>query len=144
MVERLITNEKLLQEVAEIYNWLNSQIGEKLSGQCNACGQCCDFITFDHRLYVTIPELMYLAANLKADTLKSMPEGRCPYNIEGKCSVYSYRFSGCRIFNCKADPDTQSELSEITIGKLKALSTKFGIPYRYTDLAKALNEGFQF
>jgi Fe-S-cluster containining protein len=139
-VEKLITNEKLLQEVAEIYNWLDSQISEKLSGKCEACGQCCDFITFDHRLYVTIPELMYLAAKLKVDTLKSMPQGQCPYNIEGKCSVYLYRFSGCRIFNCKADTEVQSELSEITIGKLKQLSAKFGVTYRYSDLAAALNE----
>jgi Fe-S-cluster containining protein len=138
-VAKLNTNEKLLHEVAEIYNWLDSQISEKLSGKCEACGQCCDFITFDHRLYVTIPELMYLAANLHTDSLKSMPEGRCPYNIEGKCSVYPYRFSGCRIFNCKTDAIIQGELSETVLGKLKTLCKKFHIPYCYMELASALN-----
>ena len=140
MVERLKTNRKMLGEVEKIYTWLDSQISEKFTGKCDACGQCCDFIAFDHRLYVTVPEIMYLAANINAGTLKPMLTGRCPYNVEGKCKVYKYRFSGCRIFNCKTDSDVQSELSEITIRKLKALSTRFDIPYRYMYLAAALNE----
>lgn len=139
MVERLKTNEKLLREVEELYGWLDSQIDERISGKCNACGQCCDFITFDHRLYVTVPEILYLAAKLNVDSLKPMLTGRCSYNIEGKCIVYKYRFSGCRIFNCKADSDVQSELSEKALCKLKELCTKFQIPYRYVDLASALN-----
>jgi Fe-S-cluster containining protein len=139
MVERLMANEKLLHEVAKIYAWLDMQINEKLSGKCDACGGCCDFIAFDHRLYVTVPEIMYLAANLKTDSLKPMLSGRCPYNKHGKCTVYKYRFSGCRIFNCKTNPDVQSKLSELTLGKLKAICTKYQIPYQYMELASALN-----
>ena len=138
MVERLKTNEKLLHEVAEIYVWLDSQIDENLSGKCNTCGQCCDFVAFNHRLYVTAPEIMYLTANLNVDTLEPMVTGRCPYNMEGKCSVYEYRFSGCRIFNCKANPNVQSDLSEMALKKLKSICIKYRIPYRYMDLASAL------
>jgi Fe-S-cluster containining protein len=138
MVERLTTNEELLHEVTEIYDWLDSHISEKLSGKCDACGRCCDFIAFDHRLYVTVPELLYLAAKLNVDTLKPMLTGRCPYNSEGKCTVYKYRFSGCRIFNCKADPNVQSDLSEAALEKLKAICIKYKIPYSYMDLASAL------
>ncbi len=136
----------LLQKVAEIYNWLNTQIRDnnKLTGQCKACGKCCDFDKFDHHLFVTPPELMYLAAgqqaaNPGAENIKSMPTNRCPYNIDGKCTVYEYRFAACRILCCDADADFQSELSESVLKKLKSLCTEFQIPYRYTGLADALN-----
>jgi hypothetical protein len=67
-----------------------------------------------------------------------MPGGRCPYNVDGKCTIYEYRFSGCRIFCCNADEDFQSRLSEEVLQKLKAICTEFQIPYRYADLAAAL------
>ncbi|GAJ10797.1 unnamed protein product [marine sediment metagenome] len=150
MVAGCGTNNRLLGKVAEIYTWLDTKIRDnnKLTGQCKACGKCCDFGSpdqgFDHRLFVTSPELMYLttgqqAANLGAENIKSMPTKRCPYNIDGKCTVYEYRFAGCRIFYCNADADFQSELSESALKKLKSLCVEFQIPYRYTDLATALN-----
>ena len=147
----------LLQKVAEIYTWLDTQIRDnnQLTGQCSACGKCCDFASpapaseqgpapgldqgFDHRLFVTPPELMYLAANLGAEKQKQMTTNRCPYNIDGKCTIYEYRFAGCRIFCCKADTDFQSRLSESALKKFKSICTEFQIPYRYTDLATALN-----
>ncbi len=157
MVAGCGTNKQLLEKVAEIYTWLDTQIRDnnKLTGQCSACGKCCDFASpvpaaeqgpapvldqgFDHRLFVTPPELMYLTANLGAENIKSMPTNRCPYNIDGKCTVYEYRFASCRIFYCKADVDFQGELSESALEKLKSLCTEFQIPYHYTDLASALN-----
>jgi len=137
----------ILEQVAEIYDWLDSQILESanLAGKCDACGKCCNFDTpdpdrgLDHRLFVTPPELIYLAANLYPKGTKPMPTTRCPYNIDNKCSVYEYRFAGCRVFCCNADPDFQSQLSESTLKKLKSICTELEIPYRYTDLATALN-----
>jgi len=130
-----------LKRVAEIYDWLDLQIRDSgnLAGACDACGKCCDFKNFDHRLFVTTPELMYLAANLGAENVKPMTTSRCPYNIRGKCTVYEYRFAGCRIFCCNGDADFQSRLSQSTLKKLKSICTKPHIPYRYSDLATALN-----
>ncbi len=141
MVAGYKTQERLRREVAEIYNWIDQQlcINGELAGRCDACGKCCDFGAFEHRLFVTVPELMYLAANLDTENLKPMPTSRCPYNISGKCAVYEYRFAGCRIFCCKADADFQSSLSESALEKLKAICLEFEVPYRYTDLASALN-----
>ncbi len=150
-------NGQLLKRVAEIYNWLHLQVRDSsdLSGHCDACGKCCDFDSsapageqgpasgleqgFDHRLFVTPPELIYLAANLDAEKIKPMTTSRCPYNIAGKCTIYEYRFAGCRIFCCKADADFQNRLGESALKKLKSICTEFKIPYRYTDLATALN-----
>jgi Fe-S-cluster containining protein len=135
------TNDRLLERVAEVYNWLDLQArrNDDLAGACKSCGKCCDFDGFDHRLFVTPPELMYLAANLSEEDMKPMWGSRCPYNIDGKCTIYEHRFSGCRIFCCSADADFQSGLSESALERLKLICTEFQIPYRYTDLRAALN-----
>ena len=141
MVAGCGADSRLLERVAEVYNWLGLQIHRKksLSGRCKCCGDCCDFDAFDHRLFVTPPELTYLAAKLGAENAKPMTAGRCPYNIDGKCSVHEHRFVGCRIFCCSGDADFQSELSEAALARLKSICTEFRIPYHYADLATALN-----
>ena len=130
-----------LRKVAQIYDWIDRQLASvgDPAGQCDACGRCCNFDAYDHRLYVTGPELMYLTASLDVEKLRTIASGRCPYNIDGKCSVYEYRFAGCRIFCCKGDADFQSRLSEEALKKLKSLCTELEIPYHYRDLASALN-----
>lgn len=141
MVERREITEQVVQRVAAVYEWLDTQLqgSADQAPPCDACGKCCDFETFDHRLFVTPPELIYLAAKLDGEKVKPMPTGRCPYNIILACSIYDYRFAGCRIFCCKGDNDFQSALSEAALEKFKAICTDFGIPYRYLDLAAALN-----
>ena len=140
MVAGSEANRRLLERVAEVYQWLDLQVcsGGDMAGACRSCGDCCDFDGFDHRLFITPPELMYLAANLDSGTVKPMPGGRCPYNVDGKCTIYEYRFSACRIFCCNADADFQSRLSEAVLEKLKSICVEFQIPYRYTDLAAGL------
>ena len=141
MVAGYQVSHQLLKRAVEIYNWLDLQVrnNRELAGKCDACGKCCDFESFDHRLFVTPPELMYLAAKLGTENVKPMPTSRCPYNIDGKCTVYEYRFAGCRIFCCKADADFQSRLSESALEKFKSICTEFQVPYCYSDLATALN-----
>jgi len=95
-------------------------------------------LAYDHRLFVTPPELMYLAAKLDVATLKPMSSGRCPYKQGQSCTVHEHRFAACRVFCCKGDSAFQSELSEIVIGKLKAICERLVIPYRYQDLSIAL------
>ncbi len=146
---RCRADNRLIEKVAEIYDWLDVQVRRcsELAGACKSCGNCCDFDGFDHHLFVTPPELMYLTANLGGEKInpphvwriKPMPTSRCPYNVGGKCRVYEYRFAGCRIFCCNGDADFQSRLSESALKKLKSVCTEFQIPYRYTDLASALN-----
>ena len=141
MVVSLPMSDKLLSEVERIYAGLDAQIRQhrSLAGQCKICGRCCDFDIFEHRLFITLPELIYLAAKLGEKKLKPMTGGRCPYNIEGRCTVYEYRFAGCRIFCCRGDRDFQSGLSESTLNSLKSISAEFEIPYRYSGLSDALN-----
>ena len=141
MVAGSETSRQLLERVAEIYEWLQKQVcsAGEMAGTCKSCGDCCDFESFDHRLFITPPELMYLTAKLGAENIKPMPGGRCPYNVDNKCTIYEYRFSSCRIFCCNADTDFQSRLSEDVLKKLKSICVEFQIPDSYADLATVLN-----
>lgn len=131
---------RLLGEVAALYDWIEVQLREhgERAGTCSACGACCDFVGYDHLLFVTPPELIYLAEKLNVTRLREMESGRCPYQDGTQCSIHAHRFAGCRIFCCTGDPDFQSELTETALKRLKAICARFDLPYRYADLAKAL------
>jgi len=134
-------DSRVVERVERVYRRIDGRLrqGGARVGRCEACGKCCDFEAFDHHLFVTPPELMYLAANLGGEGLKAMTTGRCPYNVAGKCTVYEHRFAGCRIFCCNGDEDFQSDLSEAALKEFKAICEDFAIPYSYTDLPAALN-----
>ncbi len=124
--------------VAEVYTFIDSCVAESDS-TCNACGKCCDFDSYDHRLFVTTPELVYFAFHISPDSIKPMPGGLCPYNIKGVCSVHPHRFAACRIFSCTGDVDAQNRFSEAAIAKLKSICEQSNIPYQYMDLKAALS-----
>jgi Fe-S-cluster containining protein len=154
-------NDQIIARVSEIYNWINEQqiANKEIAGCCAVCGKCCDFEQYDHRLYVTTPEIIYFAEKLGIANIKQMAchgagniranldinesgrrrtGGRCCYQVEGKCSVHDYRFSGCRIFCCKGKATFQNELTEAVIKKFKTLCQELNIPYRYVELPAAL------
>ncbi|MGD0551772.1 MAG: YkgJ family cysteine cluster protein [Sedimentisphaerales bacterium] len=133
-------NDQIIARVSEIYNWIEQQqlANKEIAGCCAACGKCCDFEQYDHRLYVTTPEIIYFVEKLGLSNIKQMVGGRCCYQMDGKCSVHAYRFSGCRIFCCKGKATFQSELTEAAIKKFKALCAELQIPYQYVELPVAL------
>ena len=136
------SNSPIIDKLAEIYEWLDLQ-SQQYSGSdktCVACGKCCDFENFNHQLFVTTPEMMYLATKLGRNNIRPMRGQICPYNIGGKCTIYENRFAGCRIFYCWADQDFQSGVSESALKKIKSLCKEFDVPYRYADLKTSLNE----
>ncbi len=71
-------NTRLLRKVAEVYDWLDSQIHKNsaLAGVCDVCGKCCDFKGFDHQLFITTPEMIYFAAKVGTENLRPMTTGR--------------------------------------------------------------------
>lgn len=131
-------NHHLLNSVEKIYNWIDSQ-NQKARLACNACGRCCDFETYGHQLFVTMPELMYFAEKLGPENIRPMKNSACPYSNDGKCIIHPNRFAACRIFFCKGDTPAQNQLSEQVVNKFRILCNEFDIPYRYTDLKNALN-----
>jgi Fe-S-cluster containining protein len=141
MVGKPAGRGRLVEEVAALYDWIEAELRRtpERAGRCNACGACCDFPAYDHRLFVTPPELIYLAEKLNAARLPSMPGGRCPYQQDNRCTIHEHRFAGCRIFCCTGAADFQSNLTEAALQRLKDLCAQFEIPYRYLDLPTALN-----
>ncbi|MHC4291024.1 MAG: YkgJ family cysteine cluster protein [Planctomycetota bacterium] len=135
-MERLNEPAQIIQEVDTIYHWLDEQISG-LKQPCDACGDCCDFESFGHKLYVSTPELIYFQHHLGSN-IKEMITGICPYRIKGKCTVYPYRFSGCRIFCCKGEDEKQNKLSEKIVRKFKILCDEYGTPYHYVYLKSGL------
>ena len=127
---------QIIEEVDAIYRWVDDQI-QAMDQSCKACGECCDFERFGHRLYVTTPELMHFQYAV-GPNIKDMPGGVCPYRVDGQCSVYAHRFSGCRIFSCKGDMEKQNALCEQVIGQFKTLCNQHQIPYRYLYLKAGL------
>lgn len=144
MVGKTERHRRLVHEVEALYEWIDTQLrqNEACAGQCRACGACCNFVSYDHRLFVTPPELIYLAEKLGAWPLKQMASERCPYQVQGKCTVHAHRFAGCRIFCCRGNADLQSKLTEEALGRLKVIGERSAIPYRYADLATALASFF--
>ncbi|HPD48436.1 MAG TPA: hypothetical protein P5279_16420 [Anaerohalosphaeraceae bacterium] len=128
----------LAAAVADVYAWIDTQTVAS-EGSCRACGQCCDFALFDHRLFVTSVELLYFRNAVPDSVHVRMPAEVCPYRVDSKCSVYDARFAGCRIFACSGDTDSQNRLSEQALARFKQISDEFNVPYVYMDLKTALN-----
>lgn len=126
----------ICDKVAQIYDWLDENL-KNLDPNCSACGKCCNFDSFGHKLFITTPELLYFYENL--EPLRKMTGQSCPYLKDGKCDARNFRFSACRIFFCKSDSEKLNQLSEQAIEKFKALCDELDFPYRYIDLATALN-----
>jgi Fe-S-cluster containining protein len=136
-------SERIVREVERLYRWLDDEIRAAVDPRrdCHACGRCCDFPGYDHRLYVTSPEMLYFLERSGQVPLRAMTSGTCPYLEQGRCTVHAHRFVGCRIFGCRRSEDLHSRLTETALKRLKTLCEREGLPYRYTDLAAALNEG---
>ncbi len=134
-------SETAIQEVERLYHWLDTEIDAAIDPRtdCQACGRCCDFVGYDHRLYVTTPELLHFLKRQGQTPLRPMTTGTCPYLDSGRCTVHSHRFAGCRIFGCRRSEALHSRLTEAALEKLKTLCEREHIPYRYVDLTTALN-----
>ena len=133
------TEQAVVEAVERIYLSLEAELLQT-PDKCSACGKCCDFESFGHKLYITTPELLYFRAMLVENKIPILPmtTGVCPYRKDGKCSVYPWRFAGCRIFNCSGDADLQSQLSEGTITSCKLLCEQLELKYQYMDLKNGL------
>lgn len=136
MVAGLNDSLHIIQKVKTIYEWIDKQV-RLMDPSCNECGQCCDFEHFGHRLYVTTPEMFHFQ-HYAGPNVKMMTMGVCPYRVKGKCSVYPFRFSGCRIFSCKGKPEKENALCEQAVKKFKILCEEYSIPYHYVCLQDGL------
>lgn len=129
--------ETVLQAVQQVYDWLDEKIAE-MNSSCQACGRCCDFDAYGHRLYVTTPEMLYFL-NRTCQEMQFMTDGVCPYQKDGRCQARQARFSACRIFFCTGDNRRQYEFSEEAVRRFRNICRQYDLTYRYIDLKYALS-----
>ncbi|MCC7569000.1 MAG: hypothetical protein KO463_05250, partial [Candidatus Methanofastidiosa archaeon] len=69
--------ERVVAHVRAVYRWIDRCTGRTARSAedngCRACGRCCDFDAYEHRLYVTAPELLYFMSTLTPENLRAMP-----------------------------------------------------------------------
>jgi uncharacterized protein len=139
-----------------VWNWIRTNLGKSaylaaveqlyqiidqhLSGaesDCSVCGRCCRFDQFDHRLYVTTLEMLYLVHGIEKLnlTVPKISDSRCPFQKDNQCTLRTLRPSGCRIFFCRGlDKNYQHELTEEILRQLRRFHMDFNAVYYYADL----------
>ncbi len=148
-VARCADDAGFLDELGQILRQADVA-AEKHNWACRACGKCCRFDQFGHKLYVTGGELAYLTdnspipakANLSApDTAIDVEAGLCPYQRESRCVARDGRALGCRLFFCDpAAADWFCETYEALHEQIKHIHAAADLPYVYVELTAALAE----
>lgn len=139
MVARCQAEEKFLSALDRLYTLVDTTVAAR-RWVCTACGDCCDFATSGHRLYLSTGELALLTAT---DPPQPPSPGRCPYQLNRRCTVRTVRALGCRLFFC--DPAAREAFQhhyEIYHRQIRRLHDAHGLPYCYVELAAALVELF--
>lgn len=108
----------------------------RVAPSCRACGACCDFALREHQLFLTTGELALLA---EQPPPQPPAKGRCPYQVQGRCTARDRRPLGCRIYFCRTDGrDAREDLYRNFHARLAALHEERGIPYCYAEMTSWL------
>jgi Fe-S-cluster containining protein len=100
---------------------------------CWYLGECCRFGAAEHRLYVTVPELIHFAQNHPPVPVDDGADV-CPFQREGRCTAREARPLGCRVYFCQASARWwQSVVTEEYLRRLRDLGERFNLPYLYVE-----------
>ena len=111
------------------------------AGACSACGQCCDFATHDHVLYVTELERALLVSRCGPGD-GPLPAGRCPYQAGNLCSAREERPLGCRTFFCREPAAAQGkDCYQKFLRQMAPLREEAGLEISYAPLLSAPSAG---
>lgn len=99
---------------------------------CKACGKCCHFKTYGHRLYASYLEYLFLVWH------SGRPEGafdedRCGYQRGAICTAREGRTLGCRTFFC-SEALQSAGVHERALGEIRRITAQFGLPWMYRPL----------
>lgn len=133
----LSVSAEILEELKKIYVDLERDLSD-LRVECEACGKCCHFDSFDHELRLTQLELSYLIAC--HGIRRPVREGVCPYLEDERCAARLGRALGCRVFFCRVEKTEIEDLYERTFFKIRELAKKSGITVTYGELLQSLRE----
>lgn len=130
-------NREALAALEGLYSDVDAELAA-IGQACRACGICCHFDRYGHRLYVTTLELAFLVSRGPA-LPTAATVGRCPYQRDSACTARAYRSLGCRVFSClPANQTAERDLYDSFHRRIRDLHRRFGLPYYYVDLTESL------
>ena len=133
-VELCAADAEFLAELERILDRAEAAAREQ-GFECRACGQCCQFERFGHRLYVTAGEAaLLLKGQPQANADGEAEAGQCPHQVAGQCSAREARTLGCRLFFC--DPRAErwfGEVYEEFHAQIRDLHARAHLPYIYAE-----------
>src|SRR5262245_15814146 len=107
---------------------------------CVASGRCCRFKEYGHTLFLSNLEAEVLLESAPAYA-KPVSEEFCPFQVDNLCSAREPRPLGCRVYFCEPTyQETGNAISEMFLGRLKALADEHGTGWRYAPLHRFLDE----
>ena len=141
MTERLLSNAAprpaapWMDGLRRLYERLDADLA-KVPVKCDVCGRCCHFADFDHVLYLSNLEAMYLC---RMGVPAGTPAGACPFQDGPRCTAHPRRALGCRTFSCdKRHRDALQALYEACHREIKRLAEEAGVPWSYAPLAEQI------
>ncbi|HEY3241923.1 MAG TPA: hypothetical protein VGM03_01105 [Phycisphaerae bacterium] len=139
-IRRAARDPEFLSAVESVYADLDARIATRRP-LCINRGACCQFEAFGHRLFVTPVELAYFIAKSEGPLRAPTSAAACPYQVSGLCTMRAARPTGCRIFFCDvAAQHWQPDETEQTLAQIRALHSRFDLPYAYVEWIEALRQ----
>lgn len=121
----------LSAELEGLYQQLEAQRPD--NAICRECGQCCNFVEYGHRLYVSTAEVALLLSQ-EAPSPEALQKGLCPYQVGNACKLREKRPLGCRLFFCHLERDPQyQKVCESFHAALRTLHQRRCVPYIYAE-----------
>ncbi len=120
-----------LREVEDVYAELDLTL-RRLGYACRACGECCDLVRNQFRLYLSTLELGLILEREGIERLPPQRDGRCGFQtVDGRCGIHKVRPLGCRTFFCTARGRHLGDVYEAALGKLRRLAEKYACVWEY-------------
>lgn len=122
--------ETAFRSLEELYRRIDRSSADR---SCRACGMCCHFKDFGHRLYATRLEALFLVAK-SGEPPGEFAENSCGYQEGSRCLARGGRVLGCRAFFCEEAGGHSSDLHEEALAEIKAIAREAGVDAEYGDL----------
>ncbi len=103
------------------------------SAACRACGACCHFEAYGHRLFATRLETLYLVER-SGPPRHPFDEDSCGYQEGQSCAAREGRVLGCRTFFCPDAGADRRGLHESALDEIRLITEEFGLPWDYMPL----------
>ena len=125
-------------DVQRLYDRVGRAVAQA-SPRCEMSGRCCHFDEAGHELWSSRLEVEFALEH--ADGVPPAAPGRCPWHVDGLCTLRAGRPLGCRTYFCDTTwTEAGQALHEQLHGELVRLHDTHGVPYRYERFVDAVRE----